>query len=299
MAKPAAPPTSGGTHVTITEPFAVQTVKPAVSFLSRAVQPPSQVYVTSQDQLNCVAASSVTGEAVTVTYRLLLPNGMLQVGQFVLTVLSGRALATRSEALAEGFLLSVSVKAAAATTRGQTFVRLFLGNENLGVGQPSYMLMADYVTTAMAPGYPNGRQLTPVEGPGWPHLFAGTQPAAGADWVVTVPTNSRWRILSIFAVLVTSAVAGNRNLAIAFTVGGFAAGLNPATVSIPPSQVAQITFDSTAPLTAIVPGFWHVSIPDGELQTGGSIIVSETFGLDVADQWHAPQLYVEEWLDNV
>ena len=149
-----------------TDNFQVYTQRPVVRFLKQGVQPPSQVYVTASDNIQVGCASSQVNEAVTITYRLLRADGELIEGQFIVHPPADRSIKVYSEDLAEGFLLSVSCKAAVATTRGQTFVRVFLTHPELGAGQPSYMLMADYVTTAMAPAHPNGRVLAPSEGPG-------------------------------------------------------------------------------------------------------------------------------------
>ncbi len=90
------------------EHFQVASQRPAVKFLSRGVQPPSQVYVTNQDVLTLLAASSQTAEAITVTYRLLRADGELISGQFIFPITGDNNLNVKSEPLAEGFLLSTA-----------------------------------------------------------------------------------------------------------------------------------------------------------------------------------------------
>jgi hypothetical protein len=290
---------SGAQFVAPEEPFQIFTKKPDVRFLSRGVQPPSQVYVSVGDDIVVGGASSVAGETVTFSYRLLRFDGELVLGQFQLALPADRSLKVYRESLAEGFLLSVSCKAAAATTRGQTFVRVFLTDPALGAGQPSYMLMADYVTTAMAPAHPNGRVLSPPEGPGNLKAFIVGAPAPGADWQLTVPTNARWRIETVRADLATSAAAGNRTPRLFFGYGGPSSGSYAPIASQAPGTsftyaAANTTeYNTPASLTSAWP------LPANLVLLAGMTIQSTTIGLDAADQWSGIAVYVEEWLDNV
>lgn len=260
---------------------------------------PNYLYVGAADVLRVVAASSLANETVTVNYRQWNKDRTLTRGQFTVSPGATRALAHADQALTEGFLLSVSCKATQAKTRGQTFVRIFLTDTTLGLGQPGYMLMADYVTTAMAPSHPNGRVLAPSEGPGNIYLVLNAQPAKGADWFATVPTNARWRIRSINALLLASAAVANRQVDLAYTIGGSVVGHNSATVNITAAQSAAVSADPTPPETAIVASDVHIAIAPELTLLAGSVIASETTGLDANDQWGAQSIAVEEWLDNV
>jgi len=279
--------------------FQIYTARPDVRFLSRGVQPPSQVYVSVGDDIVVGCASSVANETVTVSYRLLRFDGELVLGQFALHPKSDRSLTVYSESLAEGFLLSVSCKAAAATTRGQTFVRVFLTDPAFGPGQPSYMLMADYVTTAMAPAHPNGRVLAPTEGPGNIRSVAIAAPGAGADFGAPVPVNARWRLISAEALLTTSAAAGVRTALLDIQVPGGGVFVCPPQQNQNPS-VGQFYYAHSIVQYAgsvAIGNFWAVS-PGIILPTGGAI-VSVTLNIGLADQWSNIILMVEEWLDNV
>src|SRR5579864_5722224 len=98
-----------------------------VSWQLKRLPPPSAVYITVDDVLRAAAASSQANEVVTISYRWIrAADGKLDYGQFTIAPASDRSLKVQDQPLAEGFLLSVSCKAAVATTRGQTFVRLFL-----------------------------------------------------------------------------------------------------------------------------------------------------------------------------
>lgn len=279
--------------------FKVYSSRPAVRFLSRGVQPPSQVYIDTSDVLQVGCATSQTNEVVTISYRVLRADGQLIKGQFQIFPLNNRAVVIKQEPLPEGFLLSVSCKAAVAITRGQTFVRIFLTDPVLGAGFPSYMLMADYVTTAMAPAHPNGRVLAPSEGPGNVTSFIGTGPPLGTDWIVVIPLNTRWKVKQTTARFVTSAAPGNRLVGLQANTGVFGTFHGGLTVPIPASSSPFIFSYPTSAYTPINP--LDLVIPQTpDLVLGvNNTIGSITSGLQAGDQWMSIGIEIEEWLDNV
>jgi len=293
------PPLTGAALGGSPDDFQVHSIRPAVRFLSRGVQPPSNVYVTADDDITIGVASSQPNEVVTVTYRLLDVSGNIVPGQFVVKPASDRSITVHSESLCEGFLLSVSCKAAVATTRGQTFARIFLSNPALGLGQPSYMLMADYVTTAMAPAFPNGRQLAPSEGPGNLVSYVQNGPAAGADWIVNVPTNARWRLRHV-NMLFTTAIGGGVRTPELLVLAAPASGLQcvPRTTQAAGLLVAyyggNLVYDS-----GIDPATNTWVFPRDMFLLTGGLLLSQTLGIQAGDQWGTTRYAVEEWLDNV
>ena len=279
--------------------FTVYSHKGNVRFLSRAVQPPSAVYVDVDDVLQVGCASSQTGEVVTVSYRLLRADGELIKGQFQLFPQNTRAVVTKQEPLAEGFLLSVSCRAAVATTRGQTFVRVFLTDPALGGGQPSYMLMADYVTTAMAPAHPNGRVLAPTEGPGWPHNFNPATPGVGLNWSAQVPANARWAIKSCFFNFNTDGTAGNRDVGILILSGGTIVWEGFAIQTVGPTAATQYGAGRLTPWTTANPDAIQLALPPDVALLSFGQIGSVFTNNGPGDQFSGIGIQVEEWLDNV
>lgn len=279
--------------------FKIYSFQPNVRFLTRGVQPPSNVYVGVNDDIVCTCASSQTNETVTVSYRLLRFDGQVVLGQFQVHPNNLRTVASHSEDLAEGFLLSVSCNAGVATTRGQTFVRIFLTDPALGGGQPSYMLMADYVTTAMAPGFPFGRVLAPTEGPGWIRTVTLANPPAGTDWLFNLPLNSRWRPICFNGQLATSAGGVNRIVRLQVTSGGSFVWIASAQASQAPSQfVNYCGAQQQIPILADTSEN-PINLPVGLILVTAGVIASNTALIGVADQWSLLALEVEEWIDNV
>lgn len=277
-----------------------------VSWQLKRLTPPSNLYVTVDDVLRVGAMTLQANEVVTISYRLLrAADGKVVFGQFTTGTLTSNVLAIKDQSMAEGFLLSVSCKAAVATTRGQTFVRLFLNPKALGAGQPGFMLMADYVTTAMAPGHPNGRILSPTEGPGWVHSAQYTNPARGHDWGETdISTVARRRLLSVSAVLVTSATAGSRfpRLQVLDNALNIVAEWT-ATTAIAPSTTVKVVWSPAPAFVPEVTTDLKTPLPDNFILPVGYSVQVTTNGLDTnaatGDAWTNIFAYYEEWLDNV
>lgn len=279
--------------------FKVYTARPAVGFLSRAVQPPSDLYVQVGDALEVTACTDTFNEVITVSYRLLRPDGVLVNGQFIFPIAAAYTPQSFSEPLAEGFLLSLAVSAAQATTRGQTFVRAFLTSSGSGSGVPVSTLMADYVTKQMTPAAPNGRVIGPTEGPGVVYPSNIANPPIGQEFTIHVPLNARWNPLSVAATLITSGAAGNRNAGIRITQGtndNLYIGSN-----LPSGPGTALRFYWMPGIQPYTDGSGHVFLP---LPTFTRIIsnfeiASTTLALQAGDQWSNIQFSVEEWLDNV
>lgn len=288
-----------GADAATADDFQVYSAPSLVRFLSRGVQPPSQIYLKHTDTLQVQCASSQTGESVTFNYRLLRADGSLVKGQFVIQVPATRAVVTQKEPMAEGFLLSLSCKAAVAVTRGETFARVYLTSGALGANQPSYTLMGDYVTTQFAPAHPNGRVLAPNEGPG--RIFSVSLGAFGLGVPAQffVPTNARWLVKAIESVLVTSAAAGNRIPQLSLSVGGFSIAVGFAEVNIPPSTNAIIFANPVRAVPVSSPTVVWLGLPDGVVMLAGDNGQINPVGLLAGDQFTALVVTVEEWLDNV
>lgn len=269
----------------------------------RGFQQPNAMYVSPTDTLNVGAATSQGGETVTVNYRLWLADRTIYNGQFTVSPLPTRVIKTASVPMQEGFLLSVSCKAAYATSRGQTFVRLFLGNAAFGAGQPSLMLMSDYVTTAMAPGFPNGRQLGPTEGPGWLHVLTLGSPPAGSALFWSMAPNQRLRIQSFYLVLTTSAAVINRYVTLTQnSAGSFVMSVNVENAQ-PASTVWAYTYANGMQYNATLTGSGYVYAPvPPNWQLSGTAfdeLILTAINLGVGDQISNGAASVEEWIENV
>ena len=151
---------------------------------------------------------------------------------------------------------------------------------------------------------PNGRVLSPIEGPGRVYAVQYTSPPHGHDWGETDGLLARRRLIAVNAVLITSAVAGNRtpqfqlldnllNIIAQYT----------APVAQAPSTVVRYTL-SAAPMVNSPPiGTIQAPLPDNYILPPGYSVQVTTSGLDTnastGDVWSGIFATYEEWLDNV
>lgn len=305
--------------------FAGSAVPNFASFALSGVGPPSTLYIQRDDVLVIQAATSTTNEVVTVSGRMLLapmprggqpdtPKGGLPVTDarnanviepFTVTLApaSNRTVVTKQVVLAEGYLLSMASLATVAATRGQTFVRATLVRGAGNAPQPSQVLFADYVTTAFGAAFPNGRAVSPVEGPGFVRTFLAANPPAGADWTITIPSNARWKIRAWSALLTASATVANRQVVLTAGGGGGNGFLAPALTNVTAGQAATFSAAPLSTYTGVLPLFQILPLP-GDLFLSGATGILQSFGvsttgLQVGDQWSNISVVIEEWLDNV
>lgn len=135
--------------------------------------------------------------------------------------------------------------------------------------------------------------------PGCLRSITGTDPDAGSNAVETVPGNTRWRLVSFVVSLTTSADAGDRVVHIVVDDG-----TNELARWVSPSaQVASKTYayysesgvgveQSLRSNRVVLP------LPPALLLFQGWRIRTATDGMFAADNYGAPQMLVEEWLED-
>jgi hypothetical protein len=230
---------------------------------------------------------------------LLNPAGDLIPFSFALAVAADRSYSYTTFTPGAGLLLSLSLVAVDATTvRGQTYVQAVLYRGAADVSTLWATLISGYVTGDMSLWWPGGINEHEVSGQGAMRSLAGTNPAAGAELSITVPDSTRWRILAMRASLVTSGVAATRQVHLQITDGTTVVMDLPAVTT----QIASLT----RVYNAVASGFGqaladtqiYLPLPMNLYVAAGWTIVTLTTLLDVGDDWGAPQLYVEEWLED-
>lgn len=115
-------------------------------------------------------------------------------------------------------------------------------------------------------------------------------PAAGADWTLTVPAGHVYQLLSVFATLVTSAVAATRIARLLLGDG------DSTFLDVPPfaSQITTLTrrYAWIPAGQAYATGLGILSpLPDVELQAGWTLGTT-TDAIDITDQWSAIRVNV-------
>lgn len=271
-----------------------------VTFRTKDASIPSTLYLQRDDELLVTLATAVTNEVVILGARLLLPDGQIKtVSQPLAITATAYVPQTFPIQLAEGWLLGVSCSATVATSRGQTYARISLSRS--GTNAPAsgivQVLCAEYITIAMAIGYPYGGVLPPVSGQGSIRYFNLGAFGAGTDFGFALVVGQRWRPQSIFATLVTSATVANRQPRLQLTQGGAFYWEIAAVANQVAGTTTRYLWTAGGPNATGIDGTVMQSMPSNAVLTGAASLGTSTFGLQAGDVWQAITVIVEEWLD--
>lgn len=292
----------------------------AVTFATKGISPPSSLYVRRDDSLFISMLTNLAaGDTVTFFGRLLqaspelsgqpgeqppqMPQApsdaqtqSLKIINTQLSVATPINL-TQQVALSEGYLLNMGAIATNAATRGQTYVEVAIirGPTN----GPAYFmpLFADYVTSGIVNGWPGGRVISPVESNGWLHSVQQANPAAGADWTMTVPASRRRRVNSFSAIFAAAVAVANRNVQVIVDDGANTVWEDDLNASITSGQTVTVACTGTNVPTGVVATILHAVIPPGLIMPAGWRLRTTTANINGADQWSAIWLNVEDWVD--
>lgn len=276
-----------------------------VPFRPEGVIPAPMVYLTRDDSLWVRAYNSVAGAEVEVRGRALLPNGQLFAFASRVAPTSDRVPLDVSLDLGlprdiEGyFLVNLAVvRSAGSFRRGQFFVQVAVFRGSGAAGFRHQVLASGYVAFDLVVNWPGTGINSPLEGPGAMRSVLGTDPAAGAEISETVPDNARWRLLGMQFQLLTSAVVASRRPAIVIDDGAS----ELVRIYSQTDQAASTTFRYTAAPFGFDRVAFNLNVPVmlpiGLLLPQGWRIRTSTFALDAGDNFGAPQMTVEEWIED-
>lgn len=122
-----------------------------------------------------------------------------------------------------------------------------------------------------------------------------SRPSAGADWAQAAGGQRYWRITTMVARLVTSAVAGNRRVRLQATEGGLTYFVAEAHLDHPANTTVDYAAHTGSPATSGTNLVLPLPLPSGGLvlRPGASLAVV-TSGIDAGDQWSAITALAEE-----
>lgn len=253
----------------------------------------------SDDQLRLTTFGSVASVTLTIEGRHMNLDGNVEVLYETHTPNSDRTIATSFYHIGTGFLLNVHVRASAGSPRiGQVYAILEVVRTINTTVRPIALLYQGYVTDTMRFGWPNSPTRPSADGPGVVRSVTGTDPAAGAEFTETVPTNARWSLYSLAVVFVTSSAAAGREPRIVCDDG-----TTTFFQSDPPaSQAASETWTWVAsvgvPRTSRVSTSQVWGFPSQMILMGASRVRSSTTAIQTGDNWAAPQMLLEEWIED-
>lgn len=268
-----------------------------VSFKTNHVDPPSSLYIQRDDQLLFVANSQST-PVLTLTARLwLATEGRITTIQQTINLTAKDTTKFVQIPLAEGYLLSVTVVATAATLQGQTYALVWInrGPASPAPTVPGAVLISDYVTGEAGASWPGGRVNKPGDGPGAPIFTGPGNPAAGADWSLSPGSFEMWEVVSLVATLTTSATAGNRNIQIQMFNSANQTFASVANAAVPPSTVATFCASQINQTSTLITTTVFAVLPPRHLLFNIDKIQTVTQNLAAGDQWSNITLLVREW----
>lgn len=267
--------------------------------LDFSLRSPAPFFVTGEEALQLSALNSATGVTLALSGRFMQLDGQVTSFTHTLIPTTDRVVSTAERSLGDGWILNFEVHVTAGTPLiGQCWARVQVQRGLGGATMPIGALVSGYVTATQPIAFPAGRVRGSLEGAGVVRSVAGAAPAAGADFSVTVPTGARWRLYSVIASFVTSIAVANREMVLVIDDGATELARIPQGVA----QVASLTraysfYEAAERNTIAQAGAFTAALPIVPL-LAGSRIRSAVANIDAADQFGAPQVLVEEWIEG-
>lgn len=274
-----------------TEPFTPR--PPEVRHAAAGVSPPAPAYIAPGENLIVRSVSSVAAAEVVVTIRVLSTQGTIHVTRYSHTTGSSRTPISSYHPLTEGWLLSLTVTTpSTAIHRGSCHVTVNLQFGEAATGVPYATLVSDFLVGTNYLAWPGGRIVSMSQFPGELAVVQSADPAAGSEFIYTVPANTRLKVRGGYAQLVTDATVANREPTIQIDDGA----LVFLTTSASAAQTASLT-RTYYPIPGGPSGnalsVYHWPLPHTLILGPGSRVQSVTAALQAGDNWGRLTLFVE------
>lgn len=267
-----------------------------VYFRRHIVQPPGMVYVTVDDIFVLKVFNPTAAATVNVSIRYLTPQGdvLPQFQQFS-NVAASSTVHTFNFRGSEGYVLSATISTPGAAA-GAVYVQLEVGR---GVGSQDitegHLLIGGYPGSFAAIGYPQTQPLPPSAGAGTTRSITVSNPAAGANFSLTVPAGVAWVLNSVRATLVTSAVVASRSPDLQVKDGSGNIVMDAVSgVGEPASTTSVWVYGPGLATSTALKASNSVGIPSGLHLLAGWVIQMNTVNIDVGDQWSTIVIGVSE-----
>lgn len=271
-----------------------------VSWTFANLRPETALYIYPDSWVFVHLTNSVSGLGVRVSLQILGREGRIKEHSRTFTPTADRITNHSEFFVGEGFVINANVEVTDGTARhGQVYVRTGISRP-IGGGHIHWRtLISDYVTSGYEAGWPGGVTRSSTDGQGIIRTIAGTDPAAGSEIAESVPTGARWRLLSLFFRLDTSAAAVTRTPKV-FVDNGTA---TPHIVLVPPlgfgpSDFVESTYGGLVGMEPITFERNVVYPLPAVLMFAGWRVRTSTTNLQAGDDFGAPRLMVEEWLEE-
>lgn len=261
---------------------------------------PTALYVTGEEYLLITSLASLSSVALTISGRMLDVNGFVVPFSDQHVANSDRTAATSVIRIGEGWLTDVTAIVTGASPQiAQAFVRVDVAR---GDGSPRNILatlLQGNLNAAQRLAWPGTPIMSTLIAPGALRSITGTDPAANTEVSEAVPTGARWRLHHFLVTLVTDANVASRQTTLIIDDGtntfyrAQASATQPAGTTrnyvVYPAGIAPAT-NSPDLILPTTPGL---------LLPAGARLRTSTALIQAGDNYGAPQLLVEEWLEGV
>ena len=257
------------------------------------------ILLRQEDKLFFHHAGSLASVVIGIRGRMMLNDGTVRPLQTSFSVSSNRAFATTYFNPGEGWLLSLVVYVVAGTpSRGQVYVHVGIYRGLDGFDSIVQTLAADYVEQTLGVSWPGGPIRGSTEGNGMPRSIAGTNPAAGAEISEAVPANARWLLRAMTAALVTDGTGANRRVHLVVDDGTNILFRSVAGSNQTATLTHQYNIGAHGLTAAVIALEQFIPIPINLLLIQTWRVRTATDAIVAGDDWGAPQLLVEEWIEE-
>jgi hypothetical protein len=281
------------------EDFQVRSATSLYQFLTKGVPPPCPCYVGVDDVLQVSLVWLIATTNALVNVRILRADGEIIPLSFVVQGIGAGGRAIQRFQLVEGFLLScAATQTALGGITSQAYCTVALVRAPFDIVAQYEVLVTGNLSRIVPISYPQSPNQRETDGPGQPRSILIATPAAGADFTQTVPSSTRWRIVSLSATLTTAVAVANRNVDLVIDDGANVF----AEISSGFSQVASLVNDYTwmdgGVAQAAFDNIVALPLPSQMFLPPTFRIRSETTGIQPADQWSAITMLVQQWIDG-
>jgi hypothetical protein len=267
-----------------------------VSLDPQGATPPLETYIKANDSLEVVAFNAVANLIVTVSARMLLPDGSIVQNKWPFTPASDRSSSVAFFPLTEGFLLSLQVTGSSGSNSFRTYVQVRLVQGAAANATVGWILVCGYISPQRLLSWPPGILENNTDGQGSIFTITGTTPGAGAEISEVVPAHARWKLLAFRFQLTTAVTVATRQADLVMDDGAnIFAEVIPGTTQAA-SLVQIYNYLPNVNVQPVANGIVNAPIPNDVFLSSGFRIRTHTFNLQAGDQYTAPQYVVQEWL---
>lgn len=275
---------------------------PQVTFRTEDVLPPSALYLSADDTLVLLFQTNTAGSLPVAYARLLMPDGEIRIQQFQSPPL--QALPTYNFLTispTECYLLSMMVNANLAQ-QGSVWCQCWAIR---GTFTPPYTPPPPYGGMLVLQGYlddfgflawPNSPIVEPGTGAGRMRSIRIAN-VTGVNFKFTVPSLTRWEILSCQMVLTTTAAGANRIVElVTFDQTNTEVCGYPCTQTTAPSTTFLYFFFQGAAQSQTLPTLNTAPLPSGLMLDSAWSLQSNVTNLAAGDTITNLTLHVREWV---